>query len=156
MDAQEDGREEHEEQKEAPPAPASAPAPSYPAFTITDDDSIQTILNALKLFSGDIAVVSQAFDYLSKYGTSGENQTSWLRRHIGRYDMRSTFQQIGGIPVVLAAMQKHPSLEEKAHRALLDLLPIRTTDGVQSIVDTMNKVSTAHVLGTFWCLSILP
>lgn len=145
-------------------ASLSASAKKTPALTITTDDSLDTVFNALKLFPDDESIVSQVFDYLSslsrnEYGhdgttdavtgttvaSSGQKFTSWLLHRV-KLDTRSCVRQMGGIPLVIAAMQQHPSLKEKAQRALLDLLPIRPADGVQKIVETMNKVSAVHYI----------
>ena len=117
-------------------------------LTISEDDSIDTVLNALKVLSDDQAVVSQALDSLfercgiENKASSSSMIESWLQHYVTGDIVytRSTVKRLGGIPLVIAAMQKHPELEEKARRALLALLPIRPADGVQKVLETMNKV----------------
>lgn len=139
-----------------------------PPLTIDESDSIETVLNAMKSFPDNASVQEQSLSQLHRVIKGLEwledpssnyypTLTEYFSRVLPGLDHRSKIQDAGGIPLVIAALQKYTdstSIQERAQAVLLGLITIRPTDGVGKVVEAMRKYPSIRLVQEQGCLTL--
>ena len=96
--------------------------PQAPLLIINEDDSIDTVVNAMKLFPDHPEVLEQALDYLAIHCAEAAKPVSTFSRLYSpstNDDPRTKLLSSGVVPLLIAVLQNQASLQQKAKLAVL-------------------------------------